>query len=191
MAPPAERAVDQLGAEGSIARLEPRMLQRVLEDDVREGAILLHAHEDAERLVARLGDGARAQHRAHPWISVRRAPAESRAPRRKSSHAMALRFSGWTRTGRRRPSPVATESAPGPLEISVPGGAAEACGPAVARQIRSRPAGVMTAAPGHGLVPRMRFTSEAAGSSRRSQPSSFLSLGASVARESSWGMGVS
>src|SRR5262249_7546322 len=158
MAPPAERAADQLGAEGGIARLEPRMLQRVLEDDVGESAILLHAHEDAERLVARLGDGARAQHRTHAWISVTRAPAESRAPRRKSSHAMALRFSGWTWTGRRRPSLVATAGAPATLEIILPGGAAEACGAAVARQIRSRPAGVMTAAPGHGFVPRMQLT---------------------------------
>jgi hypothetical protein len=51
MATPAKRAIDQLRAERRIARLEPGMLEGVLEDDVGEGAILLHAHEDAERLV--------------------------------------------------------------------------------------------------------------------------------------------
>ena len=54
-----------------------------------------------------------------------------------------------------------------------------------------RPAGVITAAPGHGLVPRTRLARARAGSSRRSQPSSFLRRGASVARRPSCGTGTS
>jgi hypothetical protein len=66
----------------------------VLEDDVSEGTVLLDAHQDSERLVARLRDWTRAEHRAQAPISVTRAPIDRRAPRRKSGHAMALRFSG-------------------------------------------------------------------------------------------------
>src|SRR5207247_5508255 len=105
VAAPAERAVDQLGAEPGIPRFETGVFQCVLQHDVREGAVLLDAHENAERLVARLRHGPRAEHRAHAVISVTRAPGRSRAPRRKSSHAMALRFSGWTSVGGSRPMP--------------------------------------------------------------------------------------
>ena len=66
-----------------------------------------------------------------------------------------------------------------------------ACGTVAARQIRRRPAGVITAAPGQGLQPRTRLTRSRAGSARRSQPSSFLSRGAMVACEWSCGRGVS
>jgi hypothetical protein len=74
---------------------------------------------------------------------------------------------------------------------SLPGDSSTACGTAAARQIKRRPAGVITAAPGHGLQPRTRLTRSRAGSERRSQPSSFLRRGAMVACELSWGRGVS
>ena len=53
VAPPAERAVNDLGAQPGIARIELCLLERVLERDVGEGAVLLDADQDAERLVAR------------------------------------------------------------------------------------------------------------------------------------------
>src|SRR4029434_7441765 len=146
MSAPPERAVDQLCAQSGVARIEARVLQRVLEHDVGEGTVLLDADEDAQRLVARLRDAPRAQHGTHALISVIRSPGPILEPWRKSSHAMALRLSGWTWTGRSRPSPVAMQRAPGPLVTSVPGPACVAWGTAAARQIRSRPTGVMTAA---------------------------------------------
>ena len=91
---PPERAVDQLRAESRLAGVETRLLEGVLENDVGEGAVFLHAHEDAQRLVARLGDRARAQHRAHAPSSVITAPGPRRAPRRNSSQAMGFRLSG-------------------------------------------------------------------------------------------------
>ena len=94
MAAPAERAVHDLRAEGGVARIEPALLERVLEDDVGERAILLDAQEDAQRLVARRRDRAGSQDRAHAVTSVSRAPGPSRAPRRKASQLMAFRLSG-------------------------------------------------------------------------------------------------
>ena len=76
---------------------------------------------------------------------------------------------------------MATPMVPGPADMSVPGSVAAASGTTVARQMRRRPPGVITAPPGHGLQPRIRLTRSRAGSSSRSQPSSFLSRGASVA----------
>ena len=54
--------------------------------------------------------------------------------------------------------------APGPLATSAPGAAAAACGIATARQMSRRPAGVITAAPGHGFTPRTRLARARAGS---------------------------
>src|SRR6185503_3759945 len=188
---PPQRAVDDLRAERIVARVEAGEVERVLEHDVGEGLVLIDADQDAERLVARLRDGARLQDRAHAASEVTRAPAPSRAPRRKFSHAIAFLFSGCTRVGRSNPSPVAMHVAPGPLVTSAPGSEAAACGITAARQMSRRPAGVITAAPGHGLVPRTRLARARAGSSRRSQPSSFLRRGASVARRPSCGTATS
>src|SRR5262249_28629472 len=90
MALPAEGPVHDLGAKRGVPRLQGGAVQRMLERDVGEGPIALHADEDAQRLEARLGDRTGAQHRAHAATSLTRSPGRSRAPRRKSSHAIAL-----------------------------------------------------------------------------------------------------
>ena len=113
-----------------------------------------------------------------------RAPAPSRAPRRKSSHAIALLFSGCTSVGRSR-------SVAGGDARSPPDRSSRACPaprpPRAAsprrRQISRRPAGVISG----GARPRVaaaHAVDEVArpARSRRSQPSSFLRRGASVAR---------
>ena len=92
VAAPAQRAVDDLGAESRVAGVEVRAIERGLEREIGEGAVPLDADQDVERLVPRLGDRARLENRAHEVGSVTRAPADRRAPRRKSGppHRLAI-----------------------------------------------------------------------------------------------------
>ena len=184
VAAPAQRAVHDLGAQPRVAGVEVRALERRLEREIGEGAVPLDANQDVERLVPRLGDRSRLEHRAHGTGSLTRAPAARRAPRRKSAHGIALRFSGWTSRGTSRPSAVAMARDPSPCPLPrgergrgegtrVPGGAVTpGAGSAAARQSRMRPA--LSGARGRPRVAATHAVDEIARGLRRPQPAVFL-----------------